>query len=113
MWGSLDLAFNANSVALADHVTIIQHPMGGPKQICLTDNKVINIFDGKLQYTTDTMPGSSGSPVFNDQWRVVAIHHAGGNLVTNTRGDRVFANQGILIKSILANSEFFRVLSSS
>ncbi len=27
--------------------------------------------------TTDTAPGSSGSPVFNDQWEVVALHHMG------------------------------------
>src|SRR5207248_1190657 len=24
-----------------------------------------------------TAPGSSGSPVFNDQWQVVALHHSG------------------------------------
>jgi hypothetical protein len=32
---------------------------------------------------------------------VVALHHAGGNLVTNQRGDRMFANQGILMERIL------------
>ena len=26
---------------------------------------------------TDTSPGSSGSPVFNDQWEIVALHHSG------------------------------------
>jgi V8-like Glu-specific endopeptidase len=62
---------------------------------------VVNLFEHRLQYTTDTLPGSSGSPVFNDAWKVVALHHAGGNLVTNPRGDRMFANQGILMAKIL------------
>ena len=41
-------------------------------------------------------PGSSGSPVFDDAWRVVAVHHAGGNLVTSPAGERRFINEGIL-----------------
>ena len=28
-------------------------------------------------YQTDTSPGTSGSPVFNDQWQVIALHSAG------------------------------------
>ena len=28
-----------------------------------------------IHYTTDTEPGSSGAPVLNDQWQVVALHH--------------------------------------
>ena len=81
-------------------MSIIQHPQGGPKQIAVTANQVVNIFDHRLQYTTDTLPGSSGSPVFNDDWKVVAIHRAGGNLLTNKRGDRRFANEGILLSYI-------------
>ncbi|MBD6620865.1 trypsin-like peptidase domain-containing protein [Komarekiella sp. 'clone 1'] len=30
-----------------------------------------------MHYETDTAPGSSGSPVFSDQWEVVALHHSG------------------------------------
>ena len=30
-----------------------------------------------LEYTTDTLPGSSGSPAFNKDWEVVALHHSG------------------------------------
>jgi V8-like Glu-specific endopeptidase len=80
---------------------IIQHPQGGPKQIALTANQVVNVYEHRLQYTTDTLPGSSGSPVFNDDWQVIAIHHAGGNLISNSRGDRRFVNQGILLSYIL------------
>jgi V8-like Glu-specific endopeptidase len=100
-WGALELAPTASPKA-GDHVTIIQHPQGGPKQIALTANQVVNIYEHWLQYSTDTLPGSSGSPVFNDDWKVVAIHHAGGELVANVRGDKMFANQGILMSSICA-----------
>lgn len=30
-----------------------------------------------MHYLTDSKKGSSGSPVFNDQWQVVALHHRG------------------------------------
>jgi V8-like Glu-specific endopeptidase len=94
-WGSLTLARDAEPRA-GDHVVIVQHPQGGPKQIALTANQVVNVYEHRLQYTTDTLSGSSGSPVFNDDWEVIAIHHRGGNLVSNSRGDRRFVNEGIL-----------------
>ena len=61
-------------------LNIIQHPRGGLKQIALRNNEVIEIPAGKpdfLYYTTDTEPGSSGSPCFNDQWELIALHHSG------------------------------------
>jgi V8-like Glu-specific endopeptidase len=99
-WGHLDLTGD-NKLAPGEHVTIIQHPGGGPKQIAITANQVVNIFDHRIQYSTDTLPGSSGAPVFNDDWRVVAVHHAGGNLLKDARGNTLFANEGILIGWIL------------
>src|SRR6185369_4641513 len=33
--------------------------------------------DWAAHYEGDTEPGSSGSPVFNDQWELVALHHSG------------------------------------
>ncbi len=96
-WGSIALE-NVSVPPIGGHVGIIQHPNGGPKQIALTANQVVSIFDHRVQYTTDTLPGSSGSPVFNDDWKVVAIHHSGGNLEVNPAGDKRFVNEGILVK---------------
>jgi endonuclease G len=105
-WGHLLLNPNADPVP-GEHVIIIQHPNGGLKQIVLTANQVINLWEHRLYYTTDTMPGSSGSPVFNDLWQVIAIHHAGGDLRMNDKGDRRFINEGILVSAVKSNAGAF------
>jgi hypothetical protein len=94
------------TAGVSDRVSIIQHPSGGPKQIAVTNNRTLNIYDPYVQYMTDTMPGSSGSPVFLDSWQVVAIHHAGGNMRKNSRGDAIFANEGVLIGALFADAGF-------
>ncbi len=98
-WGFLHLNANTDPVP-GEHVIIIQHPNGGPKQITLTANQVVGVWEHRLHYTTDTMPGSSGSPVFNDLWQVIAIHHAGGELQINAKGEKRFVNEGILMSAI-------------
>jgi hypothetical protein len=76
-------------------VPIVQHPNGQPKQIALTSSVVVRVKSPLLHYTTDTMGGSSGSPVFNDLWQVVAIHHAAGPKING-----VATNEGILMAAI-------------
>ena len=93
------------ATTVGDFVSIIQHPLGGPKQIALTSNEVINIYDHRVQYVTDTLPGSSGAPVFNSAWEVIAVHHAGGNLLKNAAGDSVFANEGISVSALMGVPE--------
>lgn len=65
-------------IAQHDFVNIIQHPEGEMKQISLYHNIVTNTNERVVQYLTDTLKGSSGSPVFNSDWEVVALHHSGG-----------------------------------
>jgi len=61
---------------IGEFVTIVQHPRGEKKQIALRENRIVDVPDRFLHYAADTEPGSSGSPVFNDQWEIVALHHA-------------------------------------
>ena len=98
-FGFLPLLPQPGKVLEGEYVTIIQHPNGGPKAITIRENEVKFILSDFVQYVSDTEPGSSGSPVFNDQWVVVALHHAG---VPHPEDDsRWIANEGIRISSIL------------
>jgi hypothetical protein len=78
-----------------DRVAIIQHPNGMVKQVALHNNLVTFADATRLQYLTDTLPGSSGAPVFDSQWRVVGLHHAGGDLHIPGTKQLVYRNQGI------------------
>lgn len=61
-----------------DFVNIIQHPGGDYKQISLYHNIVTHTTERVIQYLTDTLKGSSGAPVFDSDWNIVALHHSGG-----------------------------------
>lgn len=98
-WGYLPL--KSQNLAKDDRVNIIQHPNGQPKQISMQNNMVQFVGGNVVQYVTSTNPGSSGSPVLNDAWEVVALHHAGGNLPEPTTKQRHIRNQGILLNRIL------------
>ncbi|MBW4457616.1 MAG: trypsin-like peptidase domain-containing protein [Nostoc indistinguendum CM1-VF10] len=100
-WGWLPLT--PKNILPGGRVNIIQHPMGQPKQISFQNNFVEYIGGSVVQYVTSTLPGSSGSPVFNDSWEVVALHHAGGSIQEPTTKRRYFRNEGIQIGSILVD----------
>jgi endonuclease G len=84
---------------IGDFATIVQHPGGEKKQIALRDNRIVDQLELFLHYQADTKPGSSGSPVFNDQWEVVALHHA--SVPTPEHGPGSFLNEGIRASRIL------------
>lgn len=71
---------------------IIQHPCGTPLKITVGSiNNVVNQI--YIRYTANTLDGSSGSPCFNSDWKLVALHHASDAL----------SNEGIVFSTILAN----------
>jgi endonuclease G len=108
---------------VGEYLTIIQHPKGERKQICVRENKLLKYADKDpyVWYETDTVSGSSGSPVFNNSWDVVALHHSsvpetkrvGGKDVWLTRDGKVWsadmgedeiawkANEGIRVSRIV------------
>jgi hypothetical protein len=101
-------------------VFIIGYPRGDVMQISLRKNALTDHECGptakppvparrRLQYTASTEPGSSGSPVFDDQWGCIALHHAGpdrnsdllGIPPLNGKSTAVLDNEGIWIGSII------------
>ena len=100
-WGELPLA--PAEIQAGSRVNIVQHPAGRDKKISLLFNLVAYVGNNRVQYLTDTEPGSSGSPVFDEQWNVVGLHHSGGWLPEPGGSDRdavFYRNEGILIDVI-------------
>ncbi|WP_200307072.1 endonuclease [Streptomyces adelaidensis] len=117
-FGRLTLSEALGKVVIGEFVSIIQHPRGEPKQLALRENQVVDILDRFMHYECDTREGSSGSPVFNDQWEVVALHHSAvpktddqgrplsvdGTVWTPDMGDDRLAwkaNEGVRISRVL------------
>jgi endonuclease G len=76
-FGCLALIDVTGKVAEGEWLTIVQHPAGQLKQVCVRENQLLRRTDDFIWYSTDTLSGSSGSPVFSNDWLVVALHHSG------------------------------------
>ena len=99
-----DFGFNrliedGGTAAVGEFVTIVQHPRGKKKQIALRENRIVDVLDSFLHYEADTEPGSSGSPVFNDKWQVLSLHHASVRAPDHTELGG-FVNEGIRVQSL-------------
>jgi hypothetical protein len=94
-------------------VYVVGHPLGGGVSFSLQDNLLLDWDQRLVHYRTPTEPGSSGSPVFDDQWRLIAIHHAGGSdmRMLNGKPGTYEANEGINILAIV--EEIRRKLSAA
>jgi endonuclease G len=79
---------------------ILQFPVGvgGLMQVALRYNAIVHVDPKRLYYVTDTEEGSSGSPVFNDDWSVIALHRAG--IVDDAQRPVKNANQGVPLTAI-------------
>jgi endonuclease G, mitochondrial len=88
------------------NVNIVQHPKGWLKMIALRNNNLVYRTDRTLLYETDTEAGSSGSPVFNDDWELVALHHWAQPFLEHQddRGQQIpvtiTVNEGVRISAI-------------
>jgi len=96
----------AKRLPLADgsqKVYVIGHPKGGGLSLSLNDNLLLDYDDRLLHYRAPTEGGSSGSPVFNQQWDLIGLHHAGSMAMPRLKGqDGTYAaNEGIWIQRII------------
>ncbi len=77
-WGSIPLRHAPDAITANSRVSIVQHPAGRRKEVVVNGNRITKVTDLAIHYLADTEGGSSGSPVFNQRWELVALHHAGG-----------------------------------
>jgi endonuclease G, mitochondrial len=98
------------------HLNIVQHPQGGPLRYAIRNNYYVQSHPTKehvLHYLTDTEQGSSGSPVLNDVWCVLALHHAATPIAPHTYDMQMqglsqkeivnYYNEGIALYQIMAD----------
>jgi hypothetical protein len=78
---------------------VAQHPGGDPMKLAMNTNANVKTVANasRVRYQVNTSPGSSGSPVFNLRWELVALHHSG-----NPEHDARY-NQGIPLDTIRDN----------
>jgi V8-like Glu-specific endopeptidase len=82
---------------------VIGHPGGSAQpQFSLQDNILLDYDHRVLHYRSPTEGGSSGSPVADDRWRLIGLHHAGSTRMPrlNRAGGIYAANEGISIDAI-------------
>ena len=88
-----------------DNVFVLSYPRGGGLTITLDGNVIeptqqqtdLGGYSSKqlIHYDAPTEPGSSGAPVFNEHWEIVALHIGGNSRV---------ANFGTSIEAVLADA---------
>jgi hypothetical protein len=97
----IDLS-NAAVPTGGDRAFIVQHPDGRQRRLGFVRNMITAVTADRVQYLTDTQPGSSGAPVFDDACRLIALHHRGGTPTQRTGKAPLTKNEGVRISRVVA-----------
>jgi len=81
-------------------LVIVQYPLTWPMKVTMDSLLSLNGNKTRVTYRTNTEPGSSGSPCFDEQWRLIALHHSGDPDMQSTLGGY---NEGIPISALYEN----------
>jgi endonuclease G len=59
-------------------ISVLQHPEGDSMKLSISQDGITGVYQnsGLVQYVNKTALGSSGSPCFDENWYLVALHHA-------------------------------------
>ncbi len=112
-FGFCPLKAGENKYALGEYVNIIQHPGTEFKKLVFRNNQLVAQSEEVLQYHATVISGSSGSPIFNDRFEAIALHHYGcASRVAfardGTPGPKQIA-EGIRISAILKRIDSERI----
>jgi len=74
--GWIDIKAMPPPLVAGNQVFLLQHPKGDPLQLAIGTVKEFNANGTRLRYDANSKDGSSGSPCFNIDLELVALHHA-------------------------------------
>lgn len=106
--GWLPMFAETGKILIGHPVNVIQHPDGDEKKIAVQDSLLLDLEEGTADtnfcwYSADTEEGSSGSPVLNNRWEVIAVHHKSVP-DTNVNGDILDINGKVMSKQRLESN---------
>jgi len=74
--GFVDTAGDVPALTTGNQVFLLQHPRGEPLQLTVGTIVAFNQAGTRVRYDANSKDGSSGSPVFDADLKLVALHHA-------------------------------------
>lgn len=101
-FGSVRVSRKAFAIAENEFANVISHPDGRMKEVSLQENEVQWQDVTVVHYTSDTEPGSSGASVCNNNWQLMALHHASK---PSTIPNYPVLNEGIKLSAVAADLE--------
>jgi hypothetical protein len=72
----IDTACEVPALTVGNQVFLLQHPRGEPLQLTVGTVTEFNHTGTRVRYDANSKDGSSGSPCFDADLRLVALHHA-------------------------------------
>ncbi len=86
-------------------INVLQHPEGDSMKLSVSQDGITGVYadNGLVQYINKSALGSSGSPCFDENWFLVALHHAQRAKTFGT------IREGILFASIYQEIKDFLV----
>ena len=96
-YGHHSLVPTTGKINEGEWITIIQYPGGQRRQYAIRENQLLEKQANFLWYKSDTAPGSSGAPAFNDSFQVVGLHHSGK---AKRDGDKYVLKDGSRVDSL-------------
>lgn len=99
----LPVSISRADVLPGERLTMVHHPAGLPKKLTQYGCRATATLSAEtnLRHRCDTLPGSSGAPIFNANRELVGTHHTGGM----TGDDPRSFNAGTRIVSILGATD--------
>jgi hypothetical protein len=74
--GYIETSGDIPALAQGNQVFLLQHPQGEPLQLTVGRVVEFNRAGTRVRYDANSKAGSSGSPVFDAELKLVALHHA-------------------------------------